>query len=361
MANQVIVLVGTTKGAFFFHADERRREWRMTGPHLGGWEVYSLLGDNRHGPRIYAGTGHFVYGATVRVSEDFGTSWTQVEASPSYSKESGFALKRIWQIVPGHSSEPDTLYAGVEEAGLFVSRDRGTSWQEVTGLTQHPTRPGWAPGNGGLCLHTILIDPHNPRRMWVAMSAVGVFRTDDGGDSWKVCNLGLPEVPTGEPYPEIGRCVHKMVLDPQDSNTLYLQFHWGVFKSTDGADSWQPIEQGVPSTFGFPMAVTRAGELFVIPMQSDGERYMKEGHLRVYRSQNRGASWEISGSGLPEYPVYSGVLRDALAVDALEPAGIYFGTGMGELFYSRDSGERWEQIPAQLPRITSVKTWVLEA
>src|SRR6266511_580439 len=254
MANQVIVLVGTTKGAFFFHSDERRREWRMTGPHLGGWEVYSLLGDSRHTPRVYAGTGHFVYGTTVRVSDDFGANWTEVESSPRYEQDSGFTLKHIWQLVPGHHSEPDTLYAGVEEAGLFVSRNRGRTWEEVSGLTQHPTRPGWAPGGGGLCLHTILIDPNNPRRMWVAMSAVGVFRTDDGGESW-----------------------------------------------------------------------------------------------------------EVAGSGLPDHPVYSGVLRDSMAVDALEPAGIYFGTSMGELFYSPDAGERWEQLPAQLPRITTVKTWVLEA
>ena len=256
MAEQMIVLVGTTKGAFFYHTDTERRDWQLTGPHLGGWDIYSLLGDSRHGNRVYAGTSHFVYGPTIRVSDDLGETWTQVEGSPAYDSDSPSKLKRIWQIVPGHPSEPDTLWAGVEEAGLFVSRDRGETWAEVKGLTQHPSRPYWFPGGGGMCLHTILIDPNNAQRMWIAISAVGAFRTTDGGETWQVCNKGLPEVPTDQPNTEVGRCVHKVVLDPNNSDTLYMQFHGGVFRSTDGADSWHAIELGLPGNFGFPMVVT---------------------------------------------------------------------------------------------------------
>ncbi|MGI8587331.1 MAG: WD40/YVTN/BNR-like repeat-containing protein [Chloroflexia bacterium] len=360
-AGTVTLLVGTNKGAFFFQSDADRRDWQMTGPHLDGWEIYSLCGDSRAGERVFAGTSHFVYGPTIRVSEDMGATWTQVEASPRYTEESGHTLNRIWQIVPGHATEPDTLYAGVEEAGLFVSRDSGTTWDEVTGLTQHPTRDEWAPGNGGLCLHTILPDPTDPRRMWVGISAVGVFRTDDGGQTWKVCNEGLPQAVTGVRTQEVGRCVHKLALDPHTPDTLYCQFHGGVFKSTDAADSWQPIENGLPSNFGFPMGISKAGDLFVIPLESDAQRHVTDGLLRVYRSSDHGATWAPSGHGLPDQPHYVGVLRDALAVDSLDPAGIYFGTSMGELFYSPDSGESWSRLPGQFPRITSIKTWVRDA
>jgi photosystem II stability/assembly factor-like uncharacterized protein len=359
MAKRVIVLVGTTKGAFSYHSDERRSDWRMTGPYMAGWEVYSLLGDSRHGNRIFAGTSSYVYGPAIRVSEDFGESWTQVAGSPAYSEASGFKLKRIWQIVPGHPSEPDTLYAGVEEAGLFVSRDRGETWTELSALTSHPTRPGWFPGNGGLCLHTILVDPHNAKRLWVGISAVGAFRTDDGGETWKVCNEGVPRIPVGENYPEIGRCVHKMVLDPDAPNTLYMQYHGAVLKSTNGADSWEPIEKGLPSNFGFPLAVTKRGDLFLVPQRDDESRFLPEGRLRVFRSRDRGDTWQLAGDGLPEQPEFGGVLRDAMAADPLEPAGIYFGTTVGEVFYSRDCGDQWAQLPGRLPRITTVKTWVV--
>lgn len=365
---KVTVLVGTTRGAFFFHSDANRQSWEMTGPHLDGWEIYSLCGlngdgsggkDNGHsGNRIFAGTSHFVYGPTIRVSDDLGETWTQVEASPKYAEESGHKLNRIWQIVPGHPAEPGKLYAGVDEAGLFASLDGGTTWEEVTGLSQHHTRDEWSPGNGGLCLHTILIDPTNPQRTWVGISAVGVFRTDDGGRTWKACNQGLPNLATGVRTEEVGRCVHKLVLDPKNSDTLYCQFHGGVFKSTDAADSWQPIESGLPSNFGFPMGVTASGDLFVIPLESDIQRHVKDGRLRVYRSRDGGESWSDASQGLPDQPHYVGVLRDALAVDTLDPAGIYFGTSMGEIFYSPDAGEHWDRLPGQFPRITSIKAWV---
>lgn len=365
-SNKVTVLVGTIKGAFFFHSDAERKNWKMTGPHLDGWEIYSLYGeggssnghkDNGAG-RIFAGTSHFVYGPTIRVSEDMGETWTQVEDSPRYSEESGFKLNRIWQIVPGHPTQPGTLYAGVDEAGLFASHNDGASWDEVTGLSKHYTRSEWGPGNGGLCLHTILVDPTNPQRMWIGISAVGVFRTDDGGVSWKVCNNGLPQGPTGVRNQEVGRCVHKIVLDPKDPNTLYCQFHGGVFKSTDAADSWQPIETGLPGNFGFPMGVTAEGDLFVIPLESDMQRHVKDGRLLVYRSRDGGQNWAPTGKGLPDQPHYVGVLRDALSVDSLDPAGVYFGTSMGEVFYSPDAGENWDRLPGQFPRITMIKAWV---
>ncbi|MDQ6693865.1 MAG: exo-alpha-sialidase [Chloroflexota bacterium] len=360
-AGLVTVLVGTNRGAFFFHSDTERQNWKMTGPHLDGWEIYSLYGDSRAGDRLFAGTSHFVYGPTIRVSDDMGENWTQVERSPSYTQESGHTLNRIWQIVPGHPSQPGTLYAGVDQAGLFASRDGGTTWDEVTGLTRHPTRDEWAPGNGGLCLHTILVDPANAARLWVGISAVGVFRTEDSGESWKVCNQGLPAVVTGVRTQEVGRCVHKIVLDPRHPDTLYLQFHGGVFKSTDAADSWQPIESGLPSNFGFPMGITANGDLFVIPLESDRARHVSDGRLRVYRSRDGGTSWTATAQGLPEQPHYVGVLRDALAVDSCERPGVYFGTSMGEVFYSTDAGEAWNRLPGQFPRITSIKTWARNA
>ncbi len=372
MSRKVRLLVGTTKGVFIYESDESCRDWCRTGPHLAGWEVYSLRGD-RAGRRIFAGTSHFVYGPTIRISDDLGETWTQVVNGPRYSEESGFQLKRIWQIVLGAPSEPDTLYAGVEEAGVFVSRDGGQNWSELDGLTAHRTREKWFPGNGGLCCHTVLVDPANPKRIWVGISAVGAFRTDDGGASWKVCNDGLPTVVTDElpedirkflepmkDAMEISRCVHKVVQDPANPDTLYMQYHGGVLKSTNAADSWQTIENGLPGNFGFPMGISRRGHLFVIPLDPES-RIAKDGHLRVYRSTNGGASWSPSGGDLPDPPHYVGVLRDALDVDPLDPAGIYFGTTMGELFYSADGGDNWSRLPGQLPRITTVKSWVLEA
>lgn len=371
MATQVAVLVGTTKGMFLYRSDTSRRDWRLSGPHLGGWEVYSLMGDSQHSHKIFAGTSHAAYGPSIRLSEDFGETWTQVEEGPRYCTESGFALNRIWQIVPGHESQPDTMFAGAEEAGLFVSRDRGTTWNELDGLTKHPTRPGWFPGAGGLCLHTILIDPGDPRRMWVAMSAVGVFRTDDGGETWKPCNNGLARVPTGQPYPEVGYCIHKMVQDPHDPNILYMQEHGGVYKSIDGAESWFPIEDGLPGggqshspdyqgPFGFPICISPKGDLFLIPLESSEQRTMRGGKLLVYRMHNGSERWEPIGDVLPEEQRHVNVLRDAMAVDSLESSGTYFGTTSGEVYCSLDRGEKWDRLPGQFSRILAVKTWLLE-
>jgi len=357
-SRKLVLLIGTVKGAFFYHTDENRKVWKLTGPHLAGWEVYSLCGDRRAN-RILAGTCSYAYGTTIRSTRNRGKTWEEVEKSPAYPAETGFKLNRIWQIVPGHPSQPGTWYAGVEEAGLFVSRDDGRTWAELDGLTRHPTRPQWAPGNGGMCLHTILIDPAEPRRLWVAASAIGVFRSDDGGASWRTCNRGLPLVPTGEStQSEVSRCVHKMVLDPVRPGVLYQQFHGGVLKSEDAGDSWKSIADGLPSNFGFPMVVTARGDLFIVPLQSDEQRFVRDGALKVYRSRDRGRTWKSLARGLPAQPHYVGVLRDAMATDGLDPAGIYFGTTMGEVYASADNGDSWQLLPGQFPRITTIKTWL---
>lgn len=353
-----MLLVGTVKGVFLYHSDEQRREWTLTGPHLGGWEIFSLCGDNRN-DRILAGTGHFSHGPTIRTSKDLGVTWEPVERNPAYPEGSVAGLKHIWQIVPGHPSQPGTWYAGVDDAGLFVSRDDGRTWSELTGLTSHPTRPRWVPGFGGLCLHSVLVDPTDARRLWVGISAVGVFRSDDGGEAWKLCNDGLHNVaPEFITDPEMGRCVHKLALDPQRPGVLYLQFHGGVFKSENAGDSWTRISAGLPHDFGFPMAVSQRSDVFVVPLLSDENRVVPDGALKVWRSRDQGRTWRALTNGLPQKDHFVGVLRDAMTADPFSPAGVYLGTTGGELFYSKDEGDNWEKLPALFPRITTLKVWV---
>ncbi|KIL38521.1 hypothetical protein SD70_25660 [Gordoniibacillus kamchatkensis] len=365
MSKRIHVLVGTSKGVFMYVSDEERQRWELKGPFLNGWEAYSVLGDSRHGNRIFAGTSHTAYGPAIRVSEDFGETWRQIEDGPRYAPETGFAMNRIWQLVPGAPSQPDTLYAGAEDAGLFVSHDRGETWRELDSLTKHPTRPDWFGGAGGMCLHTILTDPNNPQRIWVAISAVGVFRSDDGGETWKVCNRGLNRVPTGQPDERVGFCIHKMVMSPFDSNTLYMQEHCGVFMSTDGGDSWVPFEEGLTlhgddRPFGFPIAVGPNGDLFLIPLESSEKRSMAGGKLLVWSRRPGDERWEPIGDVVPDEQRHVSVLRDAMAVDTLEPYGLYFGTNSGELFCSLDRGVTWSRLPGQLSRILCVKPWVVE-
>lgn len=365
MGKRVRLLVGTNKGVFMYTSAEDRTQWELSGPFLAGWEAYSVLGDSRHGDTIYAGTSHAAYGATIRVSRDYGQSWTQIEEGPAYSAESGFALNRIWQLLPGAPSQPDTLYAGVEEAGLFVSHNRGRTWEELDALTKHPTRPGWFGGAGGMCLHTIIVDPVRPERIWVAMSAVGVFRTEDGGATWRTSNAGLARVPTGQPYDEIGYCIHKMVADPDRPDTLYMQEHGGVFRSDDAGDSWYPIEEGLTmrgadAPFGFPISVSKTGDLFLIPLESSEQRTMKDGRMLVYRRNRDESVWQPVGDVVPEEKRHVSVLRDAMTVDAFDPYGLYFGTTSGEVFASLDRGVSWQRLPGQLSRILSVKIWITE-
>ncbi|REJ81100.1 MAG: exo-alpha-sialidase [Acidobacteria bacterium] len=356
MGGRALVMVGTQKGAFFYRSDPRRDRWEIEGPYLEGWEVTTIGVDGRgERPVLYAGVGHFVYGPTVHRSDDLGATWRQLEARPSYPGDSGFSLNRIWTIVPGRDSQPGVLYAGVDEAGIFRSDDDGASWQGLDGLNRHPTRAAWGPGAGGLCCHTILLDPHDDRRLWVGISAVGTFRSDDGGETWQVKTDGLPIIEPREDHPGVGSCVHRMVLDPEDSNNLYQQNHQGVFRSRDAGDSWQRIESGVPSTFGFPMVMHPRDPktLFVVPQKSDEQRTAIDGRLAVYRTSDGGDSWAALRSGLPDH-TFQGVLRGAMATDALDPCGIYFGTTGGQVFASADAGESWRPLPGALPRISSV-------
>jgi hypothetical protein len=382
------LLVATTKGIFCFWTDRQRRDWEMTGPHLAGWEVYSVLGATRAdgaGPkhRIFVGTHHKSGGATIQTSDDFGQTWMPVEDGPRFASAGEFDwdaqvwvpahpgqqrvwnLNRIWQIAAGAPEEPETFYAGTEEAAVFVSRDGGNVWKELTGLTDHPTREHWGPGAGGMGMHTVLVHPTNPQRIWAAASAVGVFRTDDGGETWKTCNQGLANVPTGTPAPEIGFCAHKIAIDPDDPDTLYMQDHGAVNKSTDGGDSWFRIEEGLgkegDERFGFPIAISPTGDLFLVPLKSSEDRVMRDGRMVIYRSFNRGESWEPAPGDFVAESHYVNVLRDGLAADTLDPYGVYFGTSSGELFYSLDRGESWGSLPGRFPRITAVKTWQLEA
>lgn len=380
---KIRLLVGTTKGAFMFHSDADRRDWKMTGPLLGGWELYSILGDDRSGtPRLFAGTHHKSGGATIQMSDDMGASWRPVEQGPRFPRMGEFhwekqqwipkadgtqrewVMNRIWQLIPGHESQPDTYFAGTEEAAIFVSHDRGETWEELDGLTNHPTRPDWGPGAGGMGLHTILLHPTNPNRMWVAMSAVGVFRTEDGGQTWKTCNKRLNRQPVDGKSLEIGYCAHKVTLDPDNHDVMYMQDHGGVYKSVDAGDSWFPIENGLGTEgderFGFPIAVSHSGDLYLFPLKSSEHRVSRGGTVLVYRSTDRGESWQpVKGDFLPTTG-YVNVLRDGLTVDSLDPYGVYFGTSSGEIFYSLDRGDSWQSIPGRFPRITCVKAWVTD-
>ncbi len=360
--SRVLVMAGTAKGAFFCWSDESRREWRVEGPLLKGWEVNDLRVDLRGGePVIWAAVGSYVYGPTVRVSRDLGRTWTQIEKGPAYAEDAGRKLERVWTVVPGRTGEPGTLWAGVAEAGLFVSRDGGESWSEVPGLNEHPTRPSWSPGAGGLCCHTILLDPANPARSWVGISAVGVFRSDDGGATWQVKNEGLPIAVPSKEHPEVGSCVHKMVVAPDDPSRLYQQNHQGVFRSLDAGDTWQRIEEGLPGIFGFPM-VMHPGDsrtLYILPLESDEYRFFPGGAAAVYRSRDGGDSWQRLAAGLPAENGWTGVLRGAMAADGLGPCGVYFGTAGGQIFASADEGESWRALPVLLPRIASIGAAVL--
>lgn len=357
--SRVLVMVGTRKGAFFYVSDPDRQSWRLEGPLFKGWEVGPLFYDRRGEGRLWAGVGSYVYGPHFQVSEDFGKTWKQIEGSPAYGENAGRKVKAIWTVAPGPPDQPDVLFAGVDEAGLFVSRDGGDSWQEVPGLNDHPTREEWQPGAGGLCCHSVIQDPEDPQRIWVGISAVGVFRSDDGGATFQTRNEGLPIAIEGKKHKDVGTCVHALLRTPD--GRLFQQNHQGVFRSVDGADSWQRIEEGLPSIFGFPICRDPgSGDLFTLPLESDEYRFFIDGQVAVYRSRNGGDSWDKITAGLPESGFYSGVLRHSLAADGLPQGGLYFGTTGGQLFGSRDAGESWTRLPGDLPRVQSVSAVVLE-
>ncbi|WP_051113984.1 WD40/YVTN/BNR-like repeat-containing protein [Actinopolymorpha alba] len=356
----VVLLVGTAKGAFVFTSDLERRSWQCRGPLLPGWQLYDLLALPGT-QRLLAATNHLAYGATVRVSDDFGMTWQQQARSPRYSPGSEWKVREIWRFSqPDAAAAPDQVYAGVADAGLFLSRDAGESWAEVDGLHTHPTRSYWDRTAGSGCLHSIVVDPADSDRRWVAVSGAGVFRTDDAGASWVASNEGLPPPPPDHPSPAVGRQVQKLAIDPRPPHPLYLQHHSGVFRSADGARSWERIDAGLPTSFGFPIAVDRTRTVWVAPLEGPDNRYMRAGRLALYRSPDAGGSWVECRQGLPDVPHYVSVLRDALTTDDLDPVGVYFGTTSGELYASADGGDTWHNIPGTFTRITSIRACLLD-
>ena len=361
----VLLLVGTMKGAFVFSANGSRKKWKVDGPHFPGEAVYALAYDDRNGRhRILAGTKSNHWGPTIRASDDFGKTWTGPERQAvRFPEGSGLALEQVWQIEPGRGDEPDRMWAGVEPAALFESRDGGESWEPVDGLLRHEHRAQWMPGGGGLCLHTIVADPTNRQRMGVAISTAGFYRTDDGGTSWQPRNNGVRAVFLPNKYPEFGQCVHKVVHHPARPERLFLQNHWGLYRSDDWGDSWQDVANGVPSDFGFAMQAHPhdADTVYIVPLQSDEFRIVPEAKLRVYRTRDAGKSWDPLTDGLPQVNAYESVLRDGLTADTHDPAGIYFGTRSGKVFASADGGERWKEVAGALPPVCCVKAAVVRA
>ncbi len=359
----VLLLVGTTKGAFLLRSGRERKHWQVTGPYFHGQAVYSLAYDGRNGRhRLLASTGSLLWGTYLRWSDDFGKTWTNpLEANIKFPPESGLSLKNIWKIALGPPTAPDTLYCGVEPAALFESKDAGESWSLVRGLFDHPHRPRWMPGQGGLCLHTILPHPTQLGGMHVGISAAGVYRTEDDGRSWQARNRGIRVTFMPERFPEFGQCVHKIVRHPDRPERLFLQNHWGLYRSDDGADSWIDIAHGVPSDFGFAMVIHPHDPdcVYIVPMESDEFRCTPEGRLRVYRTRSAGASWESLTRGLPQKGAYETVLRDGMATDCLDPVGIYFGTRSGKLYASRDAGHTWKLVLDGLPQIACVVSAVV--
>jgi len=358
-----LLLVGTTKGAFILRSNINRSRWEVGGPYFHGHAVYALAYDDRAGEhRLWASTQSF-WGTTLRSSEDFGRIWTNPqEATIRFPADTGLSLKNIWQISLGRPDEPNVLYCGVEPAALFESHDAGETWSFVRGLFDHPHRPRWVPGNGGLALHTIVLDPADKQRMYVAISSGGVYRTNDGGHTWSAQNRGVRAMFLPGKYPEFGQCVHKIVMHPARPERLFLQNHWGLYRSDDAAENWKDIANGVPSDFGFAMVMhpRDADCVYVVPVESDQFRCACDGRLRVYRTRNSGASWEPLARGLPQKQAYETVLRDAMIVDSLDPVGIYFGTRSGQLFGSRDEGKTWNKILEGLPAIVCVRSAFIE-
>jgi len=358
-----LLLVGTTKGAFILRSNAQRSRWEVGGPYFHGHNVYALAYDARGGQhRIWAAPSSY-WGTMLRSSDDFGKSWTNPQQAPvRFPSDTGLSLKNIWQIALGRPEEPNVLYCGVEPAALFESRDAGETWSLVRGLFDHPHRPRWVPGNGGLALHTIVLDPSDNQRMYVAISAGGVYRTDDGGRSWTAQNHGVRVVFTPDKYPEFGQCVHKIAMHPARPERLFLQNHWGLYRSDNCAENWTDIANGVPSDFGFAVVMHPRNPdcVYIVPVESDEFRCACEGRLRVYKTRNAGASWEPLMRGLPQKGAYETVLRDAMAADSLDPVGLYLGTRSGQIFGSRDEGRSWHKILEGLPSVVCLRTAVVE-
>jgi photosystem II stability/assembly factor-like uncharacterized protein len=369
--SRVRVLVGTRKGAFVLESDGKRQEWKIDGPHFGGWEIYHLKGSPVDPNRIYASQSSSWFGQIVQRSDDGGQSWETVGNGFVYDGTPGthqwydgtphpWEFARVWHFEPS-LSDPDTVYAGVEDAALFRSTDGGRSWEELAGLREHPSAGSWQPGAGGMCLHTIVIDPSDRNRIFVAISAAGAFRSDDAGKTWRPINRGLKSNSIPQQEAEVGHCVHRIAMHPKHSNVLYMQKHWDVMRSVDAGESWREVSGNLPTDFGFAIDV-HAHEpqtIYVVPIKSDSEHFPLDGRLRVYRSRTGGDEWEELANGLPERNCYVNVLRDAMAVDRLDSCGIYFGTTGGQVYVSPDSGESWSAIVHDLPAVLSVEVQTL--
>jgi photosystem II stability/assembly factor-like uncharacterized protein len=388
--SQVRVLVGTRKGAFILTADGKREKWDVSGPHFAGWEMYHLKGSPADPNRIYASQTSGWFGQIIQRSDDGGKTWHQpgtppgepVAPGPPKSASNKFAydasaapltthqfydgtqhpweFKRVWHMEPS-LTDPDTVYAGVEDAALFRSTDGGENWKELPGLRGHGTGPKWQPGAGGMCLHTIILDPSNPDRIFIAISAAGAFRTDDGGASWKPINRGLYSQYIPDPHAEVGHCVHHVAMHPSRPNVLFMQKHWDVMRSDDAGDNWKEVSGNLPTDFGFVIDV-HAHEpetIYVVPIKSDSEHFVPDGKLRVFRSRSGGNEWEALTKGLPQSNCYVNVLRDAMAVDSLDKCGIYFGTSGGQVYASADAGDSWIPIVRDLPAVLSVEVQTL--
>jgi photosystem II stability/assembly factor-like uncharacterized protein len=368
----VRVLVGTRKGAFVLTADGKRQRWDVSGPHFGGWEIYHLKGSPVDPNRIYASQSSGWFGQQMQRSDDGGKTWSPVGNKFAYENIPAgthqwydgtphpWEFKRIWHLEPS-LTDPDTVYAGAEDAALFRSTDAGQTWHELSGLRGHGSGPKWAPGAGGMCLHTILLDPVNPERIFIAISAAGAFRTDDGGKTWKAISRGLRSNHIPDPNAEVGHCVHRIAMHRSRPSVLFMQKHWDVMRSNDAGDTWREISGNLPTDFGFPIDV-HAHEpetVYVVPIKSDSEHYPPEGKLRVYRSRTGGNEWEPLTDGLPQQDCYVNVLRDAMAVDSLDKCGIYFGTTGGQVYGSADAGDHWSPIVRDLPAVTSVEVQTL--
>jgi photosystem II stability/assembly factor-like uncharacterized protein len=362
-SGDVVLMVGTTKGGFLFRSDADRASWESDGPVFPGEEVYAMAMDRRGGrPVLWAAAGNPYWGCTLRRSDDLGTTWSGKDERPvKFPEESGLSLNRIWQIVPGRDTEPDHMLLGVEPACLFESHDGGASFAAVPGFLGHEHREKWTPGAGGLCLHTILPDPDNPARTLVAFSTGGVYRSDDGGETWSPRNEGVRAEFLPDKHPEFGQCVHKVAHHPSRPERLFLQNHWGLYRSDDWGDSWQDIANGVPSDFGFAMAMHAHDPetVYIVPLEADTFRCTPEAKLRVYRTRDAGASWEPLTDGLPQENAYETVLRDALDTDDADECGVYFGTRSGRVYGSADGGDHWSAIHEGLPPVLCVKAAVV--
>jgi photosystem II stability/assembly factor-like uncharacterized protein len=385
----VRVLVGTKKGAFVLTSDGTRERWSVSGPHFAGWEIYHVKGSPVDPNRIYCSQSSSWFGQVIQRSSDGGKTWEQpgtAAGEPTTTPEGmpkgesnkfvydgvpgthmwydgtphPWEFKRVWHLEPS-LTDPDTVYAGVEDAAMFRTTDGGKSWHELSGLRTHGTGSKWQPGAGGLGLHTILIDPKNPNRIFIAISAAGCFRTDDGGKTWKPINRGLRSEYIPDPNAEVGHCVHRIALHPSKPDTLFMQKHWDVMRSDDGGDNWVEISGDLPTDFGFPIDVHAhdPNTVFVVPIKSDSEHYPLDGKLRVYRSKSGGNEWEPMTKGLPQENCYVNVLRDAMCVDTLDKCGIYFGTTGGQVYCSADGGDSWNAIVRDLPAVLSVEVQTL--